>query len=164
MENNQDADRNIPNPPRGLRAIPWRLPILFYRLRLGWIFGHRALLLTHTGRISGQPRQAMLEVIRYEKESNVHFVASGFGVKSDWYRNIRKTPDVTIRTTGKKFAARARISPPEEADQVFLDYTTRHPNAVKNLARLVGYKIGNSKEEILDFLNLIPVIAFHPIE
>ena len=94
MATQQDTDFIIPDPPKGLRAIPWRLPILFFHLRLGWIFGHRALLLTHIGRMSGLPRHAVLEVIQYEIDTNLHYVASGFGEKSDWYRNIKKTPEV----------------------------------------------------------------------
>ena len=26
----------FPDPPRGYKPIPWRLPIWFYRLGLGW--------------------------------------------------------------------------------------------------------------------------------
>jgi hypothetical protein len=37
-----------------------KLPLLLYRLGLGWIFGHRFLLLTHKGRRSGKVRQTVL--------------------------------------------------------------------------------------------------------
>ena len=64
----------------------WRLPILFYKAHLGWLLGDRFLLLIHTGRVSGETRQAVLEVIRHDKAEIVYYVASGFGEKSDWFR------------------------------------------------------------------------------
>ena len=160
MSADQDSTPRIPEPPTGLRAIPWRVPIWFYRIRLGRLFGHRALMLTHTGRISGKPRQAVLEVIRYHK--SIHYVASGFGEKSDWFRNIKSNPEVTIHTAGKVIPAKAKILSKDEASEVFSIYVEKHPNAIKNLAKLVGYKIGDSRNEHLEFLRQIPVIAFYP--
>ena len=157
-----NADLKIPNPPRGARATLWRLPIWLYRLRLGPLLGHRALLLTHQGRISGKERQAMLEVIKYEEATNTHYVASGFGKKSDWYQNITKTPDVTIQVGNDKYPALAERLSSDKASEIFIEYTQDHPNAIRNLAKLVGYEIGNSQEELMDFLELIPVVVFHP--
>jgi len=156
----QDSTPSIPPPPTGLRAIPWRIPIWFYRMRLGWLFGHRALMLTHTGRISGKLRQAVLEVIHFNNA--IHYVASGFGEKSDWFRNIKENPEVTIHTAGNVIPAIAKILSKEEASEVISYYIENHPNAIKNLAKLVGYKIGDSREEHLEFLRQIPVIAFNP--
>ena len=132
-------------------------------MHLGWLLGHRALLLTHKGRFSGKERSAMLEVIKYDKETNIYFVASGFGIKSDWYKNIIRTPDVTIQVGSNKFPARAERLSPDEAREVFLEYTHHHPAAIKNLAKLIGYQIGDTQEEMMEFLQLIPVIAFYPI-
>ena len=162
--NDRDADLRIPDPPRGIKAIPWRLPIWIYRLRLGWLLGHRFLLLTHKGRTSGKPRKAMLEVIKYEKETNTHYVASGFGEKSDWYQNITKNPEVIIQAGNKEFPATAEQLPSDDGVNVFLEYTHHHPNAIKNLAKLIGYDVGDTEEEVMEFLQLIPVIVVRPRE
>ena len=45
MTNDHADDLKIPDPPRGIKAIPWRLPIWIYRLHLGWLLGHRAFYL-----------------------------------------------------------------------------------------------------------------------
>jgi hypothetical protein len=50
-------------PTGWVRAL-LRLPILLYRLHLGWLLGHRFLLLTHVGRKSGLQRRTVLEVVR----------------------------------------------------------------------------------------------------
>lgn len=153
----------LPDPPRGMKAILWRFPIWFYRLKLGWMFGHRALLLTHTGRISGLPRQAMLEVVHCDKESNTHFVASGFGEQADWYKNIIKTPEVIIQAAGKQIPVIAERLTIEDAEEVFRDYHRRHPKALRGLAGLIGYKIPDDEAEMLAFFrDQIPIIAFRP--
>lgn len=160
MSADQESFPKIPDPPTGLRTIPWRIPILFYRLRLGWLFGNRALLLTHTGRNTGKPRQAVLEVIGYDKP--IHYVASGFGEKSNWYKNIMANPDVTIHSGRKVIPAIATVLSKKEACKIFSNYIEKHPNAIKNLAKFIGYKMGDSKKENLDFLSHVPVIAFLP--
>ena len=70
-------------PPRGVSRWGFRLPLLVYRLGLGGVLGKRFVCLTHTGRKSGQPRQTVLEVVRYAAESGACVVAAGFGEKSD---------------------------------------------------------------------------------
>ncbi len=73
------------NPPRGLAALPWRLPILLYKAHLGWLPGERFMLLRHTGRKSGLPSQAVIEVAHHNPAENIDYAASGFGEKSDWF-------------------------------------------------------------------------------
>ena len=50
----------LARPPRTrLRRALFRAPIWLYRLGLGGLLGGRFLLLTHTGRTSGRPRQVV---------------------------------------------------------------------------------------------------------
>ncbi|HEU5434459.1 MAG TPA: hypothetical protein VFU81_22495, partial [Thermomicrobiales bacterium] len=53
-------------PPAGVTRLLARAPIWLYRLHLGRLLGHHALVLTHRGRKSGKARQAILEVVRYD--------------------------------------------------------------------------------------------------
>ena len=162
MKDEQIVDFKIPDPPQGFKAKLWRLPIWLYRLKLGGLMGHRALLLNHIGRVSGKPRTAMLEVVHYEPKTNTHYVASGFGEKSQWFQNIMKTPDVNIQVGNQKIPVTAERLPIDEAEKIFEIYQQKHPNAIKNLSKLVGYELGDSEEEIRAFMHSIPIIAFHP--
>lgn len=146
-------------PPRGFSRLLWRAPILFYKLRLGWLFGKRALLLHHTGRISGLPRQNMLEVVRYDQENNTYYIVSGFGEKADWFQNIMKTPQVTIQVGLRKYAALAKRLTEQEAEAEFLDYNRRHPNMIHSLGRFIGYQVEASDEGIRQLARLMPVVA-----
>jgi deazaflavin-dependent oxidoreductase (nitroreductase family) len=156
---------SVPDPPRGLSAILWRLPIWLYRLRLGRLLGHRALLLIHTGRVSGSPRHAVLEVIKYDADTNTHYVASGFGEKANWFQNITQTPHVTIRVAGDGIPVLAERLSLSEAEITFKDYHQRHPKALAGLAKMIGYQLSQNEAEIMDFFSReIPIITFRPIE
>ena len=80
------------DPSRGLLRFGLRFPVVLYRRHLGWLLGDRFLMLTHIGRKSGQPHQTVLEVVRHDGQTGEYVIASGWRGKSDWYRNLQKTP------------------------------------------------------------------------
>ena len=149
---------NFPEPPRGIRAIPWRLPIWFFRLGLGWIFGGRFLLLSHTGRKTGKNRQAVLEIIHHSIENQTYTVASGFGPKSDWYRNVIANPDVNIQVGFKRMKAIAHQLDPDQAEPVFLEYVDQYPQSIRFLTMSPGYELEHTTEGYKAFSRQIPII------
>ena len=66
--------------------------------------GSRMMVLTTTGRISKKPRYTMLSYGRY---AGSYYLLSGWGDRSDWYKNIKADPLVTIQTNTITSAARA---------------------------------------------------------
>ncbi len=148
------------SPPRGWRAILWRLPIYLYRLGLGFLLGRRFMLLTHIGRKSGLPRQAVVEVMRHDSESDTYYVASGFGERSHWFRNILKTPQVTIRVGNRKMQALARRLAREEGEAELRRYAERYPLAFKELMRVIGLPYDDSPEALHRIAEHIPIVAF----
>jgi deazaflavin-dependent oxidoreductase (nitroreductase family) len=149
-------------PPKGLARLAFRLPIWLYRLGLGGLLGTRFLLLTHTGRKSGRERQNVLEVVRYDREKSVFVVAAGFGPQSDWYRNIRANPQVTAQCGRRRWAMTAEFLSPEQAGEELVDYGRRHPAALRELIGFMGFKAGNSPEEIRSVGRQLSMVAFHP--
>ncbi|MBN9619856.1 MAG: nitroreductase family deazaflavin-dependent oxidoreductase, partial [Actinobacteria bacterium] len=93
----------IRDPQRSARAAAallgtrWivRAPIWAYRARLGALFGSRLVLLEHRGRVSGARRYVVLEVVATPGPNTV-VVASGFGARAQWYRNIQVDPHVRV--------------------------------------------------------------------
>ncbi|MEJ2412109.1 MAG: nitroreductase family deazaflavin-dependent oxidoreductase [Anaerolineales bacterium] len=150
----------FPNPPRGIKALPWKLPILVYRLGLGWLLGKRFLLLEHTGRKTGKLRRAVLEVISSTPEENVYYVVSGFGTGSNWYRNILQQPQVTIQLGRHRYQATAKQLPPQQASELMVRYEKEHPASLKALSSLLGYEFEQTTEGIREFGRQIPVIQF----
>jgi deazaflavin-dependent oxidoreductase (nitroreductase family) len=149
--------------PKGLLRILLRMPILLYRLRLGWMMGGRFLMIEHIGRKSGQRRRTVLEVVRHDREAGTWVVASGWGTRSDWFRNIRKTPEVVLHTGLRRRPARAIVLPEEIAAQELCDYARRHPAAFTELTRMmVGEKIEGDLQSCRKLAKALPVVAFKP--
>lgn len=154
---------NSAHKPRGWLRFGFRLPIWLYRINLGWLFGERFLLLTHTGRKSGLARQAVIEVVRHDREKDAYIVASGFGHKSDWFLNVTKNPDATITVGRRTLPVRARVLSESEAVTELLDYARRHPIAFKELSRiLMGKPMEATEENCRQFAQFAPILAFEP--
>jgi deazaflavin-dependent oxidoreductase (nitroreductase family) len=99
------------SPPRGLLRLAARTPIWLYRLGLGWLLGGRFLMLTHIGRKTGRPRQVVLEVVHHDRDSQTFIVASGWGVQSNWFQNVQKTPQVVVQSGRRRCEATAERLP-----------------------------------------------------
>ena len=133
-------------PPTGWRKHLWRAPIHLYKIGLGPLMGKKFLLLNHIGRKSGQVRQAVLEIDRYDPETDTYIVASGFGKKSDWYRNLQKTPEATIQVGRKKLKVKAELLSPEQSAEEMARYAKAHRKAAMNLAGLIGLEVENPND------------------
>jgi deazaflavin-dependent oxidoreductase (nitroreductase family) len=108
----------------------FKIPILYYNLGMGWMVGKRILLLTTTGRKSGKPRHTPLEYI-YDAECDRYRIAAGWGGKTDWYRNVRANPHVTVQVGRRKFAAIAEPAPDEDVAHYMMMVSQRHPRMDK---------------------------------
>jgi deazaflavin-dependent oxidoreductase (nitroreductase family) len=154
----------VDTPPSKALRLGLRLPIWLFRARLGWLLGDRFLMLMHTGRKSGLPRQTVIEVVRHDKETNTYYVVSGWGEKSDWYQNIRQSPIVAIQVGSRKFRAKAEFIGLEEAIRHIEAYAREHPTASRELA---GLFLGERKQPGGDVAQQIaekmPMVAFRPL-
>ena len=150
--------------PKGFMRLFYRLPILVYRLGLGWIFGQRFLLLEHLGRRSGVMKQAVIEVIDRNHSDGSYVVAAAWGAQSDWFRNILKTPRVHVTVSTHKFPATAGPIPSTEAEHSLRIYSLRHPIAFKQIGALLIDQEARGKDEIVQaFAASIPFVRFTPI-
>jgi deazaflavin-dependent oxidoreductase (nitroreductase family) len=152
-----------PKLPHGLSRLAFRLPIGLYRLGLGGLMGSRFVLLTHTGRKSGLPRQTVLEVVRNDKTSRECIVASGWGYRSDWFHNIAANPRITFQVGNRRSAGVAERLTPEAAAQELLDYAHRHPMAFRELARFMGYRLDGTEADIRAAGRMLPMFIFKPV-
>lgn len=148
-------------PARVLRLL-FRLPIYLYRLNLGWLVGHRGLLLVHRGRKSGRIYQTVLEVILYDPETRESVVLSGWGEKADWYRNIKASPALEVRTGRECYVPEQWFLAPEENHAVISGYARRHPLAFRFFARVFGYPPDGTEAERRKFAGSLRLVAFRP--
>ncbi len=140
------ADRASSEPtfvrerPRLLDRLLFRAVPVLYRGPLAEILrGRCVMLLTTTGRRSGLPRTTG---VSFMPEDGRYVIFSGFGVDSNWYRNVTARPDVTIQVGRRRMRASARVVPdPARRKELMLrmrDYSARcgPPKGVRALLRL----------------------------
>src|SRR5438128_4665044 len=130
---------------RRRRASPWlrtmlKVPTLIYRGPLAELMRSRCVLvLTTRGRKTGRPRTGAVSFMPVED----HFVVfSGWGVGSNWFRNIQANPDVVVRVGRKQMRATARIvEDPERRRALMLQMQARSrgcgpPRLIRPLLKL----------------------------
>src|SRR4030081_2008903 len=111
------------------RASPWlrtmlKVPSLVYRGPLAELMRSRCvLLLTTRGRKTGRPRTGAVSFMPVED----HFVVfSGWGVGSNWFKNIRANPEVMVTVGRRRMRATARVvEDPDRRRQLMLRMKAR---------------------------------------
>lgn len=138
-----------------------RAPIGIYKAGLGFLLGGRFLMVTHTGRKSGLPRDTVVEVVHHDEAADTYYVCSGFGPNADWYRNIQKTPEVTLHVKSRVFRTTARNVDAGEEERVLAEYAARNPVAWRNLSKaMLGETLSASPEDIRRLAERAPMLAF----
>ena len=84
-----------------------------------WKEGSTILVLTTTGRKTGEPRTVPL-IYGLEGDNPV-IVASKGGAPEHpgWYRNLAKTPEVEVQILDERFPAQARVAEGEERERLW---------------------------------------------
>jgi deazaflavin-dependent oxidoreductase (nitroreductase family) len=109
--------------------------------------GTQTLILTTTGRRSGQRRQHPLI---YGRHGDDYLVVASKGGAPDhpaWYLNLDADPEVEIQVKDKKIRARARTATPEEKPELWSIMTEQWP-------AYDGYQERTDRE--------IPVVVLEP--
>jgi len=102
---NINPPQPIPYPDNALVKKLYRLPILLYRLGLGFLIGKYILILSTTGRKTGKIHRTPVEY--YQCEGRI-FVMSGFGERPDWYKNLQANPQAGLNIKGQRLCVKAR--------------------------------------------------------
>ena len=148
-----------------LRSV-LRAPRALDRWRLGWLLGHRFLLLEHVGRSTGSRYQTVLEVIAYDRSTGQAIVMSGWGKASDWYRNVEVAGHAKVTLGRKTIMARARVLEDNEAASVLADYERRNrwirPVVRRVLSQLAGLRYDGTDDSRLVLVHQLPIVKFTP--
>lgn len=145
------------------KSSPWYLfrgPVYLYRWHLGWLFGHRCLLLTHFGRRTGLRRETVLEVVEYRPVGPEVIVVNGFGRNCDWVRNIEAKGGEEVTVGLRHFRASHRFVEEEEAVEVMRKYEHR---TRRGLSWLLGWDYRGSDADRQRLVRQLKLIARRPI-
>lgn len=116
----------------GIASFDWtkiknvqKIHRLLYALGLGPLIGKMILLLTTTGRKSGQLRVTPLQ---YEEINGEYYLGAARGLKADWVRNIQANPRVELRVGAKRVPGQAEVVTDAARMADFLEVRLqRHP-------------------------------------
>lgn len=150
-------------PPAGLSRLLYRLPLYMFRAHLGWVCGERIMRLHHLGRVSGEPRQAVLEVVEHDRADDSFVVASGWGPTAAWYQNVMHAPEVVIDVGWRTLPVTAIALDADEGADIFARYATRHRLvATFLLPRVMGFEVDGSEPDFREAGRHMPFVLFIP--
>ncbi len=115
---------------------------------LGRVGGMPAVMLTTTGRKTGQPRSTMLTSPLQEGDRIV--LVASYGGDPDhpaWFLNLQEHPDVEVVTAGNRSRMRARVATTEEKERLWPQVTARYKG-------YAGYQKRTTRE--------IPLVLLEP--
>lgn len=93
-------------PKRGTtNRLIFKAPLYLWRMGFGRLLGRTMLVLTSRGRNTGRPRHTMVSYVRV---AGREYVLSGWGARTQWFRNLQANPRVTVQTAYATYSANAR--------------------------------------------------------
>ena len=108
-----------------------RMHVRLYRLTGGRFVGRVGkapiLLLTTTGRRSGEPRTAPLLYLRDGERLAIVASFGGHPKHPVWYLNLTANPEVNVQVGPDRFAATARTATPEERASLWPLFVAMYP-------------------------------------
>lgn len=149
--------------PTGLTRLLFRAPNLLYRARLGFLLGKRFLMIEHLGRKSGRLYRTVVEVVGRSPDNAEWFVVSGYGTKTDWYRNLRAGALEAIWLGSRRVRARMRFPDDEEAAGILARYERAHPRTARMLLDQLGLSYDGTDAGRVAMMPELPMVAFQPI-
>nr|WP_030363661.1 nitroreductase family deazaflavin-dependent oxidoreductase [Streptomyces alboflavus] len=154
----RSSSSQAPRRPTGWRRLVARLPVHLFHVGLGPALGKRLLLLHHTGRVSGRRRQVVLEVVAHDSRHGTWTVASGFGPKADWYRNLRQHPRTVIQFGNRRYAVTARFLSPDQSADAMARYESRHPWLAQILGAVTPLPTNGNEESFREAARSLPFV------
>jgi deazaflavin-dependent oxidoreductase (nitroreductase family) len=90
--------------------------------------GTQTLILTTTGRKSGEPRDAALIYGRSGDDLLVVASKGGSDVPPAWFVNLQANPEAEVQVRDERFRVRARVADDEEKPAMWAEMVSHWPN------------------------------------
>ncbi|MFN8678817.1 MAG: nitroreductase family deazaflavin-dependent oxidoreductase [Thermomicrobiales bacterium] len=166
MATNQPTfDRGRPN---AFRKWFFKSPVSVYRGPIGDVMKKRCvMLLTTIGRKSGLPRTSG---VSFMPVGDTYIVFSGWGIQSDWYKNLLANPDVTIQVGNKHIKATAKpVEDPARRRDLMRQMRDRSgqcgpPEPVRSVLKATGlFDYEGELDMAVEQAGQLPVVEITPI-
>jgi deazaflavin-dependent oxidoreductase (nitroreductase family) len=158
-----------PKPLLGLRRKRGRLALAVFRMPLraydhgaGRLLGHTFLEFTHTGRRSGRAYRTVAMVLRHDPATREAVVVAAWGPDSDWVKNLRAGPAVSLQLGRDAFVPEHRFLPVDEAVDVAVQFRREHPGRLRLISAALGWPDLTADDALAEFVRTHPFVAFRP--
>jgi deazaflavin-dependent oxidoreductase (nitroreductase family) len=148
--------------PGRLALLVFRLPLPLYRFGFGWVLGHTFLQLTHVGRRTGNPHEAVAMVLAYDRSSREAVICAVWGPRTDWVRNLVARKALRVQIGREAFVPQHRFLSEDEAIAVGEAFRRRHPWRLRLIGRVLGLDDLRSGAAIREFVRTRPFVALRP--
>lgn len=135
--------------PNALLKFFFKMPLFMYKIGLGgWerLIGAQWMLITTTGRRSGKRREAMVDVMDYDRSTDTYYIEAAYGTRADWYKNIKSNPVFEAQVGRKKFKARAEELAEKDTGELLVQFFRRKPAYTRSVMAMVGMKFKDEDE------------------
>jgi deazaflavin-dependent oxidoreductase (nitroreductase family) len=146
--------------PSGMFKWFLHTPSYLYRARLGFLLGHRFLMMEHRGRRSGRLYRTVVEVAGRHPAERQWIVTAGRGPTSDWYLNLRAGGLEAVWIGSRRHAAEVRFLSAEDAAVVMQAYEAKHPKTAQRLYRTMGVSYDGTDADRIRMMHEIPMVSF----
>ena len=140
----------------------FRFPLLLSKLGLGWLMGPWVLILTTRGRKTGKPRRTPVEY-QYDRHHNRYYLMAGWAGNTDWYRNLRREPRVSVQAGRRRFDAIAEPVPDGETATRMLALTKERPFLATMWNRWSDRPVNGSLESYIYAARFFPSVWLTPL-
>lgn len=135
--------------PNALLKFFFKMPLFMHKIGLGgWerLIGAQWMLITTTGRRSGKRREAMVDVMDYDRSTDTYYIEAAYGARADWYKNIKSNPVFEAQVGRKKFKAHAEELTEKDTGELLVQFFRRKPAYTRSVMAMVGMKFKDEDE------------------
>ena len=152
-------------PPSGLLKFFFKVPLYVHKMGLGgWekLIGAEWMLIATTGRKTGKRREAMVDVMDYDKSTDTYYIEAAYGARADWwYKNIQSHPVFEAQVGRRKFHARAAPLSSADTGEMLVQFFRRKPAYTRSVMAMVGMKF-KDEDELRTLGSTLTLLAVHP--
>lgn len=134
---------------------------VLWRWRLGWIFGHSLLVVTHVGRRTGKHYRTVLYVQRYDRHTHAATVISVWG-DSQWFRNITSIPAARVEVGLQSYIPEQQFLSGEQIFELEKRFRLRHRIIAWSQAKLMHWQWPATDEQLKALCEGMRAVTFAP--
>ena len=135
--------------PNALLKFFFKMPLFMHKIGLGgWerLIGAQWMFITTIGRKTGKRREAMVDVMDYDKVNDTYYIEAAYGSRADWYKNIKSNPVFEAQVGRRKFKARAEELAEKDTGEMLVQFFRRKPAYTRSVMAMVGMKFKDEDE------------------